>query len=243
MEKTVAFLPEPSLTWVFVGGSIGAGKSTLCRALKARLESTHTAHVFFLAEYVETSEGMQMLQRFLTKSIEQYAFQSYILDFYRRRIEAIEADRSACRGPIVILVERHPMDSILVFSKRSLQQKQITQAQYTQLFEMARSMKGIPQFMPTAQHCKVCLLNQKPDYSGIPEDVYHWVLAAMTSRNRRGGEKEKVLYVILLFDNSPNARNLQRENLTLRDRQGESSYTDEYLNWINDAYKSVYVPS
>lgn len=230
------------ITWVFVGGAIGAGKSTLCHMLQTRLETEQDVAVVFLAEYVETKQGLEMLQKFLTNTISQFDFQEYILDFYATNLASIPTRMMQFppRRPVVILVERHPMDSIVIFSKRSVQQKKITQDQYTQLYEKAHSMQGIPQFMPTAQHCKVWLLNQKPDYAGINDDVYHWILTAMTARNRRGGEKEKVLYVILLFDTSRTAQQLQRENLSIRDRQGESSYTDEYLNWINDAYKSVY---
>lgn len=224
--------------WVFVGGAIGAGKSTLCRMLQHRLETTHTAHVLFLAEYVETKEGLEMLQRFLTKSIDQYDFQKYILDLYAIRLSEIQDKIRNMQGPIVILVERHPMDSILIFSQRSLQCNEIGREQYNALFRYCQDLTCVPQFMPSARNCRIYSLTRRTDYSSLDDDVFASILTTIASRKPRTGEK--VLYLILLFSDSRDAQALQRENVVMRMRQGEDTYSAEYLQWINDQYRRIY---
>lgn len=232
---------DPSkIIWVFVGGAIGAGKSTLCRMLQHRLETTHTAHVVFLEEYVETQEGLEMLQRFLTASIDQYAFQKHILDFYASHLATICAATRASQdqGPIVILVERHPMDSILIFSQRSLQRNEISREQYDALFRSCQDLPWIPQFMPSAHNCRLYSLARRTDYSSLEDDVFALLLRTIPSRKPR--TREKVLYLILLFSDNPESRALQRENVVMRMRKGEDTYSAEYLEWINSQYWRVY---
>lgn len=228
----------PRVVWVFIGGGIGAGKSTLCRALEARMSTEHIARVFFLREYVETSEGLAMLQRFLTHAITPYEFQAYILETYSKAaatIRALAAHDPAL--PLVVLVERHPMDSVTVFATHALEMGAISPSEHRALCEQCRRIPVIPQTTPSPTNSIVYYLDAATDYASIEADALDAIVGLLGGRPR-----DAVLYITLLFTAAPTSRAVQRAHLAARAREGEDSYRAEYLDWINRRYTSVYAP-
>ncbi len=120
--------------FLFVGGTIGAGKSTIVQKL---ITSFPNKNVQLIKEYIDWDEyGEQRLNAFLSKRMTAFDFQRYVIECYFRQFIEARAD--------MFIFERHPVESI-VFATRFCSEEEVEKL-YDFCWNMCREY-GIP--MPT----------------------------------------------------------------------------------------------
>ena len=117
--------------FLFVSGTIGAGKSTVVNKL---MEMFHNKNPCLIKEYIDyDKEGERNLNMFLSKQLPAFEFQRYIIECYFRQF--IENDSE------LYVFERHPIESI-VFATRCCSEEEVEKL-YDFCFNMCREY-GIP---------------------------------------------------------------------------------------------------
>lgn len=115
-------VPNAIKKHVFIGGSIGVGKSSILDQLYGMLE---TDCVIFISEYIDHDVcGEMMLGNHLKGKISMLFFQRYILENFRSQIET-EKYRKAS----IVLWERHPMECYF-FIEQSIKDQKCSQGDY-----------------------------------------------------------------------------------------------------------------
>ena len=117
--------------FLFVGGTIGAGKSTIVQRL---LTSFPNKKLSLIKEYIDWDKfGEQKLNMFMAKQMSAFQFQRYIIECYFRQFLVAEGD--------LFIFERHPIESI-VFATRFCSEDEVEKL-YDFCYDMCKEY-GIP---------------------------------------------------------------------------------------------------
>ena len=103
MEKNIERIERK---YIFISGTIGAGKSTIVEKIKERFAN---ASISVIKEYIDYDpEGDKMLNEYLSGKMTCFDFQVYMLQQYEKQINGAEGK--------VLLFERHPLEGLLFAS-------------------------------------------------------------------------------------------------------------------------------
>lgn len=93
--------------FIFIAGTIGAGKSSILNVLPRRFPNQK---VVVIKEYIDYDpQGEFHLNAFLSKRIGGFEFQRYVVESYFKQFQQQEGD--------LYIFERHPLESLLFAAK------------------------------------------------------------------------------------------------------------------------------
>ncbi len=206
-----------------ITGGIGAGKSTACQLIKELFEM-HGIPINTIREYINYDpNGQQVLADFISGKISNFMFQNYILDTYK--LQCAENRRNG-----ITIIERPPEDSIACFA--NITYSNTNELVFEQLEKLWSKVKNIVD------------VNDLPSYNDFDEtqtvglvsrDLFKTIndiISIIDSDLAEGVSKRIVVLVVKDVKQTKN-------RIAKRGRECESSYSDEYLNTINNFYVNV----
>lgn len=115
---------------IFVCGPVGVGKSTFIDNLVNKFTNRNVKTV---PEYITGDpNGNQMFLNFINKKITAKHFQTYILDYYDKKIKEVF---DTCNEADVVIFERLPGEAVAMFARRLWRKRQMTHEDYNELKE------------------------------------------------------------------------------------------------------------
>ena len=236
-EKFYGFLKNYQLT---ITGPISSGKSTLLQGLM-NLFKLKDLPIYPIYEYInyDTHIGGEMLQRFIRRELSNSTFQNYILDTY-----AIQLKKNKGLGPK--LYERTIDDSIMCFANiANYNNCDLTTLDLFALFNKGQGINiNDPINIPSGQ---VNNINESRDnhnqyqnsntkftklISNSLEDSLITVLNII-KKDMNEGVIKRIIGLSITLETC-------RFRINKRSRNGESNYSDEYLNTIIKYYNRLY---
>lgn len=246
-KKFYRFLKNYQLT---ITGPISSGKSTLLQGLM-NLFKLKNLPIYPIYEYInyDTHIGGEMLQRFIRRELSNSTFQNYILDTY-----AIQLKKNKGLGPK--LYERTIDDSIMCFANiANYNNCDLTILDLFALFNKGQGINveyNVPTYLdindpiniPSGQISKIDELRdiheQYPNgntkftklISNSLEDSLITVLGII-KKDMNESVTKRIIGLSITLETC-------RFRINKRSRNGESEYSDEYLNTIIKYYNRLY---
>lgn len=193
-----------------ITGPIGAGKSSLIKNLKKKLNCS------IIPEYIDGDPifGLEMLKRFIDGKISSLTFQSYILDYYANII----CNENNYEN--IVLLEKLPYDSVYCFGYVAFKNGNLTKQEFDVLVEKLQKINAnFPNY-------KESLIVIESDTS---ENVLNKTLKII-NEDIKNNIKHRVIYLRCNLETC-------KERIAIRNRSGEDNYPDNYLQQIIDFYE------
>ena len=122
--------------FIFISGSIGAGKSTVID----KLRDIYDNKPFLVKEYIDYDQcGSDKLEKFLKGDITPFEFQKYVVDCAFQQFITFMNDYA--KQSNVVIWERHPLES-LIFAAQKLTPQELEQL-YHYIFNLCTKL-GVP---------------------------------------------------------------------------------------------------
>lgn len=132
-----------SLRKVVITGGVAVGKSTIIDEVKRNLKQLGH-NIISIPEYIDVKEdGLEMLNKYLSKEISVYTFQKYILDYYDEYINSLNPKEGD-----ILLFERCVDDAITCFSNRDHSKGMLSTEDLYGLYMYAKGM-GLKYNLPS----------------------------------------------------------------------------------------------
>ena len=122
--------------FIFISGSIGAGKSTVID----KLRDVYDNKPYLIKEYIDYDQcGETKLNEFLEQKITPFEFQKYVVDCAFNQFVSIMNDSN--KQSNIVIWERHPMES-LIFAAQKLPVSELERL-YDYIFNLCEKL-GVP---------------------------------------------------------------------------------------------------
>lgn len=202
---------------IIITGPTAVGKSTILQSIHKCLNS------LFVPEYIDgRKDGLTMLNKYFTKAITSYDFQSYILDYYDNKLSALHPTKSDS-----ILFERAPDDAITCYSNMDNRDGRLSNKEFLSLYNKAKTLD---------------LKYNIPSYLLGNSFVFTPVKSVDTKNT------SKMMLSIIKSTKQSNvfglyhATNVLWYRMTKRNRPGEKeTYSHETLSDFNKHYRKLYM--
>ena len=227
-----------------ITGPIGAGKTTLIEALKSLfnnlVENTVNKEKFGesvqeLPEYlgIDPEFGQKMLERKINKEISNTTFQNYIVDMYSLRLRQLN-DKFVIR-----FIERLPEDSVLCFSNISNFYDRDSKEEREKYLELS----DFDLYTIKQRFDELKVLYELPSYSDQEtkfiklsscdfNDLLMCVIDVI-AEDINNGVTKRIIGLDLSFE-------VTFRRIVKRNRNGESSYSKDWLTMICNFYNKLY---
>lgn len=241
-----------------ITGPISVGKSTMLEYLY-NLFTKYDFITEAIPEYISLDPivGQQMLNRFIKKEITNTTFQNYIMDTYVTKFKSLKKDYQVC------MIERLPDDSILCFANiaHASHPEDVSLFELFVLFdkikhcdikyklpsyivkdedkETYQKLKSINTevFNYYLKETEAMPRSKKINFSNVISNDIEGTLITIMSKIKQDIEQQTYNYHIIGLSASLETTRLRLE---IRSREGESEYTNEYLNQIIKYYNNLY---
>lgn len=243
---------------IAITGPISVGKSTMLEYLY-KIFNKYNFITEAIPEYIslDPDVGIKMLGRFIKREITNTTFQNYIMDTYVSKFKSLKQEYQVC------LIERLPDDSILCFANIAHK----THPEDVSLFELFVLFDKI-KFCDIKYNLPSYIVKDedKEAYKKLKigqDEIFNYYLRETEAIKRQhkinfseivSNEIESTLITIMkqikddistglyhyhIFGLSASLETT-RLRLELRSREGESDYSDDYLNSIIKYYNNLY---
>lgn len=195
-----------------ITGPIGSGKSSLIKSLSKKFKSK------IIPEFIDGDPifGLEMLKRFIDNKISSLTFQSYILDYY-----SSVCNFESNSNTEITLIEKLPYDSVYCFGKVALENKQLTEKEFSVLVD---KLEKLNLNLPTYGSLIVL---EKDTHDNILTKAINIIKNDISK-----GITKRAIYLKCDLETC-------KERISIRNRSGEENYTDEYLNQIVNFYYTL----
>lgn len=210
---------------IFLGGSVGVGKTTTIDNTFSPLFFDHDSTVLVIQEYIDyyPEEGQKELQKYLTNKINAVDFQKYILECYVKQINTPRYESAR-----IIVWERHPYEQ-LMFLEKDFDAGRCTNKEFHAfLYDM----------IGTCQRYEIPPLNQSLKFKAMnTEKISAEIIGSIIenlSLNQLLCSKPRSFYFFLYCG----SLELQQQRIIHRGRQSECEHYQniENLKEINERY-------
>lgn len=206
---------------IIITGSVAVGKTTAMNALCDKLDKCHVNWIK-VPEYIDMMEdGLDMLNKYLSRKISSFKFQKYVIDYYNKFLMNLNVN-----GDEVLIFERSVDDAISCFSKIEFDQGRLSLSEYNSLYEMAYNINtnyNLPSYFLLDNGFDFTCLKTDDDVSGI-------VLSRMLCNDRKN-------IIVGLYNSDKEC--LERVND--RRRPGENSYNINSIHNFNKCYGEIFI--
>ena len=201
---------------IVITGPTGVGKSTVIDMLSELIPNNNNKWMIY-PEFISTEFGEQIFNEYMSGNISALTFQSYVLDFY---------DKDINDSPYAIF-ERCAEDSVIIFSRNCVRTGTMTQNEYDTLDY--KSHKIIRERdLPTYEDSDARIIRI---YNNNSEETALDILGVIREDIMRGIRTRIVILKTSLVENEKRIRS--------RNRNGESSFDDDYIKHINRYYDEI----
>ena len=209
--------------FIFVSGTIGAGKSSLID----KLDSLYQNQCYIVKEYIDYDEFGDMKLNELIKGCQNaFDFQKYVVDCYIKQFVAADKFFENKSGQKIIICERHPIETLL-FGSFKLNQKEMEYL-HDYIKTMCEKLR-----IPLPKDCKMIEISNNQYESNCSLDN-------IADRVMVQKGKTKNLFCHLTVDDK-----VQISRLIKRDRPSDRSYliepNMEYLRRVNIHYQNMLI--
>ena len=207
---------------VIIAGGVAVGKSSIITAITKYLEA-HNIKWVIVPEYIDVKEdGLEMLNKYLTKKITVYEFQKYVINYYAEYLDNLYID-----GDEVLIFERAIDDAITCFSNIDYNKGGLTTDEFCKLYELVKKYDikyNIPSYF--IEDGKI-FIPMKTEDSTRDGNIIGSIIANRNNNN----------IVIGLY----NYDRTCYERMLIRNRPGEKeAYTLEVIAKFNYTYQKLY---
>ena len=209
---------------VFVGGSIGVGKSSVLSAILDNL--TYMKCVTYIKEYIDFDPlGTEKLKKHLEGVTDIVTFQRYIMNIYKTQILSL-----AYQNAQIVIWERHPCEALL-FCKKNLNEGKCTQKEYDLIeYEINKMCKEFD--IPPLKD--LCVTFTPMVYDTLAYDI-KFIGKAMVEAILRTANESRTLPIYCFLFCSDSYEQMGR--VIARGRQCEiDNYTPALLLQLNNEY-------
>lgn len=225
--------------FIYIEGSIATGKTKMINKLVEYIKQIKPdEQIYVIQEYIDYyEEGEKLLEGFLTGTISNYVLQRSILECYVEQLWRIDMTSKANQ---TIIFERHPYDSLYIFTRRSYEKGEISYAEYVELHEYAYEMfEGkIPDPFIEGEGYRMIY-----HYPSLSFDFCFHSAKRHILDYCYGKDNKRCITIYVTFGSTcKEYLNIQLELIRCRSRKEEvDSYTIEYLKDINKRYDAFFL--
>lgn len=118
---------------VIITGGVAVGKSSIVSAVVDYLDNQQVKWII-VPEYIDVKEdGLDMLNKYLTKEITVFEFQKYVINYYAEYLDNLDVN-----GNEVLIFERAIDDAITCFSNLDYSKGELTISEFCELYELTK---------------------------------------------------------------------------------------------------------
>lgn len=207
---------------IIITGGVAVGKTSVMTAVKKYLNEK-AIKFLEVPEYIDGKEdGLEMLNKYLSKTIPSFEFQSYIMNYYDWYFT-----NKVTNEDNLLLFERTLDDSVICFSNLDNHKHELSDEEFMNIYKQAIS------------------INTKyniPSY--ISNDNFEFIPIKTTNSDLAGKMIAAIIEVrpdANIVFGLHNDDDVCYERMLLRNRPGETEvYTPQYIASFNKIYRNIY---
>lgn len=207
---------------VIIAGGVAVGKSSIITALTNYLDTQHIKWII-VPEYIDVkNDGLEMLNKYLSKQITVFTFQEYVINYYAEYLDQLDVN-----GDEVLIFERAIDDAITCFSNLDYNKGNLTIDEFCKLYDLVKKYDkkyNIPSYFIDDNKIFIPIRTENSIRDG---NIIGSVIANRINSNIVVGlyNFDKVCY----------------ERMLIRNRPGEKeAYTLEIISNFNYTYQKLY---
>lgn len=207
---------------VIIAGGVAVGKSSIITAITNYLDTQHIKWII-VPEYIDVKEdGLEMLNKYLTKKITVYEFQEYVINYYAEYLDNLDVE-----GDEVLIFERAIDDAITCFSNLDYNKGNLTIDEFCKLYELVKKYDkkyNVPSYFIDDGKIFIPIRTEDSTRDG---NIIGSIIANRNNNNIVVGlyNFDKVCY----------------ERMLIRNRPGEKeAYSLEVISKFNYTYQKLY---